>query len=90
MKQNNTPATEVFATIRAQLLALPPDERQHVADELISFLLFDRKANATVSGKLGTPGTPGLTPEQLNLIRSLGDHTRDFRDLMGDDPYFFM
>ncbi len=89
MQHHNT-QSEIFDSIREQIMALPPERRRELSEKLIAFLLIDRKANATASGKLSQNGPGGITREQLALIRSLGAHTRDLNDLMGEDPYFFM
>ena len=90
MKQNQSvPVT--LEQIKKQILELPPAERKQLSEEILSFLLFGQQANDTTGkGPSGSGTSQGLTPEQLKIIKDLGEQTRNLNNMMGDDLYFFM
>lgn len=82
-----------IASVRKMIEELSSDEKKIVSDRLLSYLLFnelndEKKPGFNPNEKPAAKTT--LDEKELQLIKDLAKQTEKLRDLLGDDPYFFM
>ena len=86
-------AEKHFENIIKIISELPSDQKKIMADKLISYLLFEDASASDISKnellKHYYP-MPSLSNEDLHLIKELALRTENLKNLLGEDPYFFM
>lgn len=75
-----------FSTFNEMMENMSAEERELFSGKLLNYLLFstiDTREKKDVNKS-------GLTPEEMKLIKELAKKTEELKNLLGENPDFFM